>query len=219
MPSGTWGSTLNIWYLCVVYADHWHGFVCQKLSNEVRNDQNFLRRSQGLQQEMKPGFPKQHSIISRMSQKAGEIAVILWYQKNSVSLVLSVRVKMLGSLHKHERGQKWLIRNVSIFFTDTDWELRICPYMSVYVFFVNNQLDAQFFFMYVYINKHTWKRIVHQVGYLQRLYRDAWSTEYKILYVCMYVWHLLTCWSTWFIQQFFISVALFIRSKFYSGRN
>jgi len=30
-------------------------------------------------------------------------------------------------------------------------------------------------------NKHTWKRIVHQVGYLKRLYRDARSTEHKIL--------------------------------------
>jgi hypothetical protein len=28
-------------------------------------------------------------------------------------------------------------------------------------------------------SKHTWKRIVRQVGYLQRLYRDAWSTEHK----------------------------------------
>ena len=28
-------------------------------------------------------------------------------------------------------------------------------------------------------NKHTWKRIVHQVGYLQRLYRDARSTKHK----------------------------------------
>ena len=32
-------------------------------------------------------------------------------------------------------------------------------------------------------NKYTWKRIVGQVGYLQRLYRDAWSTEHKILLV------------------------------------
>jgi hypothetical protein len=30
-------------------------------------------------------------------------------------------------------------------------------------------------------NKHTWKRIVRQVGYLQRLYRDEWSAEYKIV--------------------------------------
>ena len=30
------------------------------------------------------------------------------------------------------------------------------------------------------INKHTWKTIVHQVGYLQRLYRNARSTEHKI---------------------------------------
>jgi hypothetical protein len=29
-------------------------------------------------------------------------------------------------------------------------------------------------------NKHTWKRIVHQVGYLQRLYRDARSSEHEI---------------------------------------
>jgi hypothetical protein len=105
------------------------------------------------------------------------------------------------------------------------------------IIFVNNQLDAQFFFMYVYFyslhvsgshvpiirrticinttsvichsvqmtvwcagldetlwwlahdcpknvenrNKRTWKRIVRQVGYLQRLYRNAWSTEHKIL--------------------------------------
>jgi hypothetical protein len=30
-------------------------------------------------------------------------------------------------------------------------------------------------------NKYTWKRTVGQVGYLQRLYRDARSTEHKIL--------------------------------------
>ena len=30
-------------------------------------------------------------------------------------------------------------------------------------------------------NKHAWKRIVRQVVYLQRLYRDARSTEHKIL--------------------------------------
>ena len=29
-------------------------------------------------------------------------------------------------------------------------------------------------------NKHTWKRTVRQVGYLQRLYRDSRSTERKI---------------------------------------
>jgi len=29
-------------------------------------------------------------------------------------------------------------------------------------------------------NKHIWKRIVRQVVYLQRLYRDARSTEHKI---------------------------------------
>jgi len=35
-------------------------------------------------------------------------------------------------------------------------------------------------------NKHTWKRTVRQVGYLQRLYRDAWSTEHKMcLYDCL----------------------------------
>jgi len=79
--------------------------------------------------------------------------------------------------------------------------------LTVYldIFVVNNQLDAPFYFMYVYFyslhisgshvpiirrinciniyqlwahgcpkhvenrNNHTWKRIVHQVGYLQRL--------------------------------------------------
>jgi hypothetical protein len=30
-------------------------------------------------------------------------------------------------------------------------------------------------------NKHIEKRIVRQVGHLQELYRDAWSTEHKIL--------------------------------------
>ena len=32
-------------------------------------------------------------------------------------------------------------------------------------------------------NKHTWKTIVCQVGYLQRLYRDARSTQHKILHI------------------------------------
>jgi len=40
-------------------------------------------------------------------------------------------------------------------------------------------------------NKHIWKRIVRQVGYLQRLYRDGRSTEHKIvtkifIYLCMW---------------------------------
>jgi hypothetical protein len=88
--------------------------------------------------------------------------------------------------------------------------------------FVNNQLDAQFFFIHVYFysldvsgshvpiirrincinttsgichiwahgclkyvenrNKHILKRIVRQVGYLQRLYRDARSTEHKMIW-------------------------------------
>jgi len=42
----------------------------------------------------------------------------------------------------------------------------------VLIIFVNNQLDAQFFFMYF---MHF---IVHQVGYLQRLQRDARSTKH-----------------------------------------
>jgi hypothetical protein len=187
MSSGTWGSTLNIWYLRIVCADRRHGFVCQKLSNELRNDQNFLRRSQGLQQEMKPGFPKQDSVISRMSQKAGEIVVILWYQKKFSSTGAFSKGKNAGLIAQTWKGTKMTNQKCKHFFflTDTGWELWIRPCMSVCVFFVNNQLDAQFFFMYVYINKHTWKRIVRQVDYLQRLYRDAQSTERKILYVCI----------------------------------
>jgi len=34
--------------------------------------------------------------------------------------------------------------------------------------------------------KHTWKRIVRQIGYFQRLYRDARSTENKT--ECSFVW-------------------------------
>jgi hypothetical protein len=55
---------------------------------------------------MKFGFPEQHSVISRMSLKAGEIAVIHMIPKNSVSLVLSVMVQLLAPLHKLERGKK-----------------------------------------------------------------------------------------------------------------
>jgi len=32
-------------------------------------------------------------------------------------------------------------------------------------------------------NKHTRKRVVRQVGYLQRMYQDARSTEHKMLQV------------------------------------
>jgi hypothetical protein len=41
-------------------------------------------------------------------------------------------------------------------------------------------------------NKHIWKKIVHQFGYLQRLYRDARSTEHSNESHFISVYHCIT---------------------------
>jgi len=61
------------------------------------------------------------------------------------------------------------------------------PTLGSYQIRINNQLDAQFFFSYIFIqigiNIYE-KRIVLQIVYLQELNRDARSTKHKIRLVC-----------------------------------
>jgi len=61
-------------------------------------------------------------------------------------------------------------------------------------------------------SKHTWKRIVRHVGYLQRLYRDARSTEHKIyifrfkifpLRVIRLIYNTYIYWNTLFVGHDF----------------